>query len=80
MRFARTREETVVICCCRKIVGQMRFAHKAIKVDDGLKKDEAIAFAWMGIDSINDFPMSRSQKRRIQDVMEFYKSGKKRMG
>lgn len=52
----------------------------SVQNDEVIIDDEAIAFAWMGIDSINDFPMSRSQKRRIQDVMEFYKSGKKRMG
>ncbi len=47
----------------------------SIKIDN-----ESSAYEWIPIEDIKEYPMADSQRRRIEDVLEFCKTGKKRMG
>jgi 8-oxo-dGTP diphosphatase len=42
--------------------------------------DESFTYAWVSISEVENYPMAKSQQRRIQDVLRFYKTGEKRMG
>lgn len=42
--------------------------------------DESSAYAWIPIDSVMEYPMAVSQKKRIEDILNFCKTGEKRMG
>lgn len=42
--------------------------------------DESSAYAWIPIESIMEYQMATSQKKRIEDVLNFCQTGEKRMG
>ena len=42
--------------------------------------DESTDFQWVSFAKIDDLEMADSQKRRVQDVIDYYKTGKKKMG
>ncbi len=41
--------------------------------------DESSQFKWVALDKIVDLPLAESQRRRINDVLEFLKSGKRNL-
>ena len=41
--------------------------------------DESSQFKWVALDKILDLPLAESQRRRINDVLEFLKSGKRNL-
>ncbi len=48
---------------------------------DNVKLDnESSAYEWISLDDIREYPMAESQRRRIEDVLVFCKTGQKRMG
>ncbi len=42
--------------------------------------EESSAYAWIPLSKVIDYPMADSQKKRIQDVLEYIKTGSKKMG
>ncbi len=42
--------------------------------------DESSTYAWISLIDVLEYPMAASQKRRIEDVLNFYKTGEKKMG
>lgn len=42
--------------------------------------EESSAYAWIPIESIMEYQMTTSQKKRIEDVLKFCRTGEKRMG
>ena len=42
--------------------------------------DESSAYAWIPVEKVMEYPMAESQKKRIGDVLNFCKTGEKRMG
>ena len=48
--------------------------------DDVVIDDESSAYAWIPVTDVERYPMAKSQQKRIQDVLKFYRTGEKRMG
>ena len=47
---------------------------------DVIIDDESSSYAWIPITNIKNYQMAESQRKRIADVIEFLKTGEKRMG
>lgn len=47
---------------------------------DIVMDQESSAYAWIELDDIDNYPMADSQRRRIEDVIKFLKTGKRNMG
>ena len=41
--------------------------------------DESSQYAWIDLLEVEKYPMAKSQQKRIQDVLRFYRTGEKRM-
>lgn len=50
------------------------------KSSDIIIDEESSAYAWIPIVDVKKYPMAESQKKRIDDVINFYNAGEKRMG
>ncbi len=42
--------------------------------------DESSAYAWIDLDHVDNYPMADSQRRRVEDVIKFLKTGKRNFG
>lgn len=42
--------------------------------------EESTAYSWISFDDVMNIEMASSQKRRVQDVIAYYRNGKKKMG
>lgn len=42
--------------------------------------EESSAYTWVPIEKVLEYSMADSQKKRIEDILRFYKSGNKRLG
>lgn len=51
-----------------------------ISNSDVVIDDESSTYAWIPMTNIMNYPMATSQKKRIEDVLKFCKTGEKRMG
>jgi 8-oxo-dGTP pyrophosphatase MutT (NUDIX family) len=51
------------------------------KFDGDIQLDEeSTAYRWISFDEVMGMEMASSQKRRVQDVIAYYRSGQKKMG